>query len=198
MTGTLAKFRGSSAGLSLLETIVAALILAVALVGLLAALLSEVRLRRISKERALARNAAERTLSAIRGMPSLVEAYQRFGGAGPGESVDVHGLADPAAGEQVGRVIVWRRKGGNPPDPASALPLSGADLQEARTRFGMAFPLTLTGAEGAANPDFLDTNTDGAVNAADMPSLMPVTVRIRWRSQSAVITEYFTTLVGVR
>ncbi|MHC4599163.1 MAG: type IV pilus modification PilV family protein [Planctomycetota bacterium] len=134
MTGTRANIRGSTAGLTLLETIVAALILAVALVGLLAALVSEVRLRRINKERALARNAAERTLSAIRGMESLVEAYQRFGGVGPEATFDVRGLADPAPGERVGRVIVWRRKGGNPPDPASTPPLSGADLQEARTR----------------------------------------------------------------
>jgi hypothetical protein len=198
LTGTRTDSRGSSAGLTLLETIVAALILAVALVGLLSALVSEVRLRRVNKERALARNAAERTLSAIRGMPTLVEAYQRFGGAGPEATFVVPGLAEPAPGQPVGRVIVWRRKGGNPPDPGSPSPLTGADLQEARTRFGMGFPLALVGAEGAANPDFLDTNTDGAVNVADTPSLMPVTVRIRWRSHSAVITEYFTTLVGVR
>jgi hypothetical protein len=95
-------------------------------------------------------------------------------------------------------VIVWRLKGGNPPDPGSGLPLTGADLQEARDRFGMAFPLALTGRETAAGAEFLDTNGDGNVDGGDRPSIMPVTVRLRWRSHSGVVTEYFNTIVGDR
>jgi len=189
---------GQDGGLSLIEVIVDTLILSVALVGLVAALISEMRLRQVNTEKALARDAAGRALSAIRGMLDLVEAYGRFGGGGPEETFDVHGLALPAPGTPVGRVIVWRDKGGNPPDPASSLPLAGADLQEARTRFGMAFPLTLVGRETAARNDFLDTNGDGNVDGADRPSIMPVTIRLRWRSHSGIVTEYFNTIVGDR
>jgi type II secretory pathway pseudopilin PulG len=184
--------------LTLLEVVVSASILAIAMVGLVSALLSSMRLRELNKERAVARNAAEKTLSSLRGMGDIVGAYTRFGGGQTEETFDVTGLADPAPGQSVGRVIIWRQKHGNPPDPNSPIPWPGTDLQDARTSFGMAFPLTMIGAEGPAQVDYLDTNLDGFVNGADTPSLMPVTVRVRWRSRSGVITEYFSTVIGRR
>jgi prepilin-type N-terminal cleavage/methylation domain-containing protein len=189
---------GRRRGISLIEVMITVGILSVVLTGLVAALLSSMRLRQLNAEKATARNAAEQALSAMRGMGSIREAYIRFGGGGPEGTFEVFGLAAPAAGEAVGRVIVWRNKSGNPPDPGSTLALSAADAQEARSRFGMPFPLALIGTEGPFGTDFLDTNGDGGVSAADNPSLMPVTVRIRWRSRSGVITEYFSTVLGLR
>jgi len=185
-------------GMTLIEVIFTTAILAVALVGLVAALLSSMRLRQLNAEKAIARNAAEQALSAMRGMGNIRNAYARFGGGGPEETFEIYGLAAPPGATGAARVIVWRRKTGNPPDPASTLGLSAADIQEAQTRFGMPFPLALIGAEGPAGVDFLDTNGDGNVTAADTPSLMPVTVRVRWRSRSGIITEYFSTVLGVR
>ncbi|MHC4777270.1 MAG: type IV pilus modification PilV family protein, partial [Planctomycetota bacterium] len=62
-TGMSIRGAAPEGGLTLLEVIVSSLILSVALVGLIAALISETRLRQVNKEKALARNAAERTLS---------------------------------------------------------------------------------------------------------------------------------------
>ncbi|MHC4779976.1 MAG: type IV pilus modification PilV family protein [Planctomycetota bacterium] len=187
----------AEAAFSLIEVMVAASILAVALVGLVSALLSSMHLRQLNKEKAVARNAAERALSAIRGMPDIVQAYGRFGGGGPEEGFDVFGLA-AVPGQQVGRVIVWRRKNGAPPDPQSALPWTAPDLLAARNSMGTPFPLPMVGMEGAASTDYLDTDGDGGVDATDTPSLMPVTVRVRWRSRTGVITQYFSTVVGRR
>ena len=190
--------RSGSGGLTLLEVIISTAVLSVAMVGLVAGLLSAMRLRQLNEEKALARNAAERALSAMRGMPSISDAYDRFGGGGREETFDVYGLASPGGGELVGRVIVWRRKNGNPPDPDSAMTWPPADLLEARQRFGRPFPLTMVGEEGPFGIDYLDTNADGVVDGTDTPSLMPVTVRIRWRSRAGIITEYFSTVIGVR
>lgn len=185
-------------GFTLLEVIVATSVLAIALVGLISGLTSSMRLRQMNQDKALARNEAERVLSAIRGMPSIVEAYQRFGGAGSENTFDVYGLPQPAPNQPVGTVIVWRRKDGNPPDPAAATPLTAQDRLEAMARFGAPFPLNMTGEEGPFGNDFLDTNLDGVVDGADTPTLMPVTVRIRWRSRNGIVTQYFSTIVGRR
>ena len=202
MGATLRGHPNRRSGMTLIEVVISASILAIAMVALVSALLSGMRLREVNKEKALARNAAEQALSAIRGMGSgpqgIVDAYIRFGGGGGAETFDVYGLASPAPGESVGRVIVWRRKDGNPPDPLSALVWAPADLQEARARFGMNFPLGLVGAEGPFANEYLDTDGNGTVNGADSPNLMPVTVRIRWRSRSAIVSEYYSTVVGLK
>jgi hypothetical protein len=130
-------------------------------------------------------------------MPTLQEAYARFGGGGVEETFQVHGLAEPAPGVPVGRVIVWRSKNGNPPDPGSAIGWTADDRTEAQNRIG-GVPLTFTGGETAAVSDYLDTNLNGSVDGADTPTIMPVTVRIRWRSHSSVVTEYFSTVIGIR
>jgi hypothetical protein len=197
--------RSGREGLTLLEVVFATAILAVAIVGLVSSLLSSMQLRRMNAEKALARNAAEEVLSAVRGMGTIVDAYARFGGGGPQETFDVPGLASAAAGVPVGTVIVWRNKNGSPPDPASANPPTGADLTEAQARLGLPFPLALVGTEGPNSSDFLDTPDlvtglpNGIVDSNDHPSLMPVTVRIRWRFRGgAVMTEYFSTVIGKR
>ena len=98
----------------------------------------------------------------------------------------------------MGRVIVWRMKNGAPPDPLSPLPWTGPDLLAAQNSLGVPLPLGLMGLEGPAANDYLDTNGDNVVDAGDTPSLMPVTVRVRWQSRTGVITQYFSTIVGRR
>ncbi len=183
-------------------------VLVVAIVGLVSAILAATRLRQLNAEQSSARNEAERVLSAVRGMQSVRDAYARFGGGGSQETFDVHGLAGPSAGERSGRVIVWRLKSSltvrtNPPqpDPLSTLNIPAAELLEAQASFSGSFPAplqTMAGVAGTAWDDFFDTNGDGAYNSLDEPRLMPVTVRIRWRSRSAVVTRYFSTVVCAR
>lgn len=184
-------------GFSLLEVIVASSILAITMVALVSALISGMRLREMNRDKALARNEAERVLSALRGMPTIFDAYSRFGAGGVEETFDVYGLAGPP-GEQVGRVIFWRRKDGNPPDPDSTYVWTAADLAEAQGRVGMPFPLPLVGAESALGQDYLDTDGSFTFDGLDQPSIIPVTVRIRWMSRGRAQTEYFSTVIGIR
>ena len=178
--------------------VIASSILAIAMIALVSGLLSGMRLREQNKEKAMARNAAERVLSAMRGMPSIPDAYDRFGGGGVEETFDVYGLAGPGGGEQVGRVIVWRLKNGTVADPDSSYVWTGNDFQMAQDRFGMPFPLTIVGNEGFHGTDYLDTDVPVGVDALDNPTVMPVTVRVRWRSRNGILTEYFSTIIGVR
>lgn len=183
-------------------------VLVVAIVGLVSAILATTRLRQLNSEQSAARNEAERVLSAVRGMQSVRDAYARFGGGGSQETFDVHGLSGPSAGERPGRVIVWRRKSSltnraapPQPDPLSALAIPAGDLLEAQASFSGSFPAPLdavAGVTGTAWDDYFDTDGDGAYNSLDDPRLMPVTVRIRWRSRSAVVTKYFSTVVCTR
>lgn len=199
--------RARTGGLTLVEIIIATSVLVVGLTGLVAAILSATRLRQMNAEYAKARAAAESTLSAIRGMPGLLQAYDRFGGGGDHETFAVQGLAEPSPGEPAGRVIVWRRKSAlknDPPpapDPASTLPFPQDEILAAQQAFSTTFPAPLessAGIQGTGWNDFLDTNGDGIVDGADAPRILPVTVRIRWRSRSGVVTRYFSTVVGRR
>jgi prepilin-type N-terminal cleavage/methylation domain-containing protein len=182
-------------GFTLVEIMLALAVMAVGTIGLVSAIIGGMRLEQINAEKALARNAAERVLSGLRGHPNLREAYARYGGGGSGETFDVRGLS-PVPGESAGRVIVWRIKSATPkPDPQSAWDLDGLDA--ARVAFG-PFPLPFVGNETAAGGDFFDTDGDGDYDDDDDPSIMPVTVRIRWKSRSGVRTEHFSTVLGVK
>jgi hypothetical protein len=200
--------RGRVQGFTLLETIIAMSVLFIAMAGIVSVLLSTVKLRKFNEGEAKARNAAEQVFSAIRGMSDVVDAYGRFGGGGPEETFDVRGLQEPAPGVPVGRIIVWRLKDSlkdratpPQPDPASALVLSQDDLLRAQMSFSSTFPAIMDAAAGAAGTawnDYLDTNGDGLVTSADDPQLMPVSVRLRWRSQSGVTTQYYSAIIGKR
>jgi hypothetical protein len=182
--------------LTLVEIMVTSAILLGATITFVAGMLSATHLHRLNTEKATARREGERILTQIRDMPGIVPAYQRFGGGGPGERFAVVGLASPAQGEPVGRIVVWRRKSGAPPDPASPFAWTPADLAEIRSRFSGGGPLPFVGKEGTLADDYLDTNRDGFVDENDSPSLMPVTVRIRWRSGHGIVTEYFSAVIG--
>jgi len=58
--------------------------------------------------------------------------------------------------------------------------------------------VTTPNATGTAWNDFLDTNGDGTVDAGDDPQVMPVTVRIRWRSNTGIKTKHFSAVMGRR
>ncbi|GEM_PF-3499537 len=185
-------------GFTLIEVMIAVAVVAVALIALLTGLLSSSDLQSANKEALLAQNAAEQVFSGMRGMRDLRAAYLRWGPGGPEETFEVFGLAAPPPGSQVGRVIFWRWKDGSPPDPSSTAPWTSADLQEARSRLGVPFPLPWTGNEGALGADYLDTDGNGIFDTLDEPSLLPVTVRIRWRGRHGVKTRYYSTVLGTR
>lgn len=196
------------AGFSLLETMIAMVMLFVSMAGILSAYLNCLWEQQVNTEEARARNAAEQVLSALRGMPDLVEAYQRFGGGGPEETFAVRGLQGPSVNDAAGRVIVWRRKDSlknrvtpPQPDPGSAMFLSQSDLLAAQQAFSSTFPAVLDTAAGMTGTgwnDFLDTNGNGTVDITDDPQVMPVTVRIRWRTRSGIRTHYFSAVIGRR
>jgi len=201
--------RRSTEGFTLIEIMVAVTVLVIALVGLFSALVTGMQLRRLNEEKSKVRNAAEQKLSSLRGMPTIVDAYSRFGGGGEAETFSIHGLADPSATEPAGRIIVWRNKTAlknrtNPPqpDPGSTLtPLTQQEILDAQASLSQSF-LTLLDtapdAEGTAWTDFLNTNGDTVVDLADEPQIMPVTVRIRWRTRHGIVTQYFSTVIGNR
>lgn len=195
-------------GFSLIETMITMTVLSISLMGIFSALITCMQVRKMNENNAMARNAAEGVLSGIRGMPGIVEAYQRFGGGGSEETFTVRGLQDPSANEPCGRVIVWRLKSSiknrvNPPqpDPGSALAMSKDDVLAAQTAFAESYPNimeTMANMSGTAWDDYIDTNTDGVVNDLDEPQIMAVTVRIRWRSHSGLNTRYFSGIIGRR
>ncbi len=198
----------NTSGFGLVDTMIAMAILFIALAGILSAHVSFVALRRVNMEKALARNAAEQSFSAVRGMLGIVEAYSSYGGGTTGETFDIRGLQRPSASEPVGRIIVWRLRSSlkdqvNPPqpDPESSLTLDYSDLLAAQTAFISSFPdgmESISYATGTGWNDYLDTNNDGAVDSADDPQLLLITIRIRWRSPSGVRTNYFSTIIGRR
>ena len=57
---------------------------------------------------------------------------------------------------------------------------------------------SMPNAVGTGWNDYLDTNGDGLVTGADDPQLMPVSVRIRWRSPSGIATQYYSAIIGRR
>ncbi len=208
-TGTWNRLTGrkvSSRGFTLVELVITMSVLSIALTGIFSAVMSNMQLRKLNADKALARNAAERVLSGARGMPGIVEAYLRFGGGGPEEAFTIRGLQDPSTNETAGRVIVWRLKSSlqnnvNPshPDPGSSLPLSQADILAVQASFASSFPNvmdTMANIPGTGWDDYIDTNMDGVVNDSDDPQIIGISVRIRWRSHSGLITQYFSGLIG--
>jgi type II secretory pathway pseudopilin PulG len=192
----------------MIETMISMAVLMIAMASIMTTLLNGTRLRQVNEDNARARNAAEETLSAIRGMMNIPDAYNRFGGGGAEEIFNIRGLQGLAPNTPAGRVIVWRLKSSlkdratpPQPDPGSALILSQNELLEAQRAFSDTYPGILdsaANATGTAWDDFLDTNGDTFVDAADDPQVMPVTVRIRWQSQTGVITRYFSAIIGRR
>ena len=77
------KLRSTSKGFTLIEVIIAMSVLFIAVASIVSATLVCMQLRQLNHEKALARNSAEQVFSAIRGMPSIIDAYNRFGGSGP-------------------------------------------------------------------------------------------------------------------
>jgi hypothetical protein len=87
------------------------------------------------------------------------------------------------------------------PDPDSTLLLSQDEILAAQNSFASAFPNSLDSiAEvyGTSWDDFLDTNNDGLLTLIDDPKVLPVTVRVRWRTNSGMMTQYFSSVIGNR
>jgi len=200
--------KDKQSGFTLIETMISMSVMLIAVAGLVSSILMCVKLRQTNEEKAKARNAAEQTFSAIRGMSGIVDAYNRFGGGRSEETFSVSGLSDPSATEQAGRIIIWRLKDSlkdrtNPPnpDPDSSLAFSQTDIRDAQNSFSSSFPNemeSLADTPGINWTDFIDTNGDSLVNSGDSPQLMPVTLRLRWRTRTGMTTQYFSALIGQR
>lgn len=166
------RSRGRS-GFSLLEVAVAACVLAIALSGLIGALVTTAKLHRVSAETALAHRAAVEALEDLQGVPfdELFRIYNAstdddagLSVAARGADFDVPGL-DAALGDADGLC-------GEIEFPALANG-TAAELREdfADARLGMPRDLDRDGA------------IDGADHAGDY-ELLPVRVRVRWRGVS--------------
>lgn len=168
--GACAGARRARAAFSLLEVVIAIVVLLVAALGVSKAILASGRAEQMTRESDLATQAARRVLESIQA-EAFAEAFRRYnsdpnddpGGAGtaPGAAFNVAGLtaaegdADGICGE-----VVFPSIAGAP----------GA-LREDAVDGGLGMPH--------------DLNGDGVIDAADHAGdykLLPVRVRVRWRS----------------
>jgi type II secretory pathway pseudopilin PulG len=166
--GTNRSRRAGSAGFSLVEVMIAGLVLTVAAVGMSSALLSSMTLQRGELETALARHAAQRVVEEMRGT-SFADVFRGYNtntgddtGIVPrGAAFDVFGLT-PQDGDpdgRCGRVVFPTIGTGN-----------GEKLVEGVNDPGLGMPL--------------DLDRDGAVDMLDHSGdyvLLPVRVRVEWR-----------------
>lgn len=192
-------------GFTLLEVMVAAGILAIAIVGLLSVLTSAQRLQQQTRESTLALNSIRDKLEELRNYPNFNENWTGAGGTNPARPlVDYYAQAgpNPRTGMAYNQFAV---AGLNPDRPWSAADdLDGdtfRDLAEAgdteqdavvgfvqfftdetqndedAVRVGLPMDLTGDGAAVTAN-----VNVDADANGFRDYNMMPVTVRVEWRS----------------
>jgi type II secretory pathway pseudopilin PulG len=167
---TNASKRSGAAGFTLIEVMIAGLVLTVAAVGMSGAILSSMALQRGEIETALARQAARRVVEEMRGTPfaDVYRAYNADAGddAGlalpaQGAGFDVFGLT-PQAGDPDGRC-------GRVMFPTLVVGAS-EDLVEDIDEPALGMPL--------------DLNRDGVLDLLDHADdyvVLPVRVRVEWR-----------------
>jgi type II secretory pathway pseudopilin PulG len=167
----LARGAKRRAGTSLVEVMIAAIVLTVAVAGASGSMLSAMVLQRSQSESALARQAARRVLEELQGRPftEVFRAYNRsvsddagLAKAASGANFAVAGLT-PQAGDadgQCGQVIF----------PSVLNPDGTEDLDE------------LSGDASLGMPYDLDNDTNWEMlTAADPYTVLPVRVRVEWR-----------------
>lgn len=161
--------RRSRAGFSLVEIVVAGLVLAIAVCGMSGSMVSAVAVNRVNRETALAQEAVQRQMELLQGTV-FEETFQRFNtnpgddpavGASPGANFAVFGL-DVTDGDPDGRA-------GQIEFPT--LDVAGVlQLREDVFDPALGMPRDLN---GSGNVD--------ALNHANDYRLLPVRVRVQWR-----------------
>jgi hypothetical protein len=167
---------GARAGFGLLELCFALLVLIVGLGGLVKMLLGDLALHERSRSLALATHGSRSVLERLGALP-LAEAFASYN-AEPGD--------DPAGGAPGSAFAV----AGLEPDPADADGQCGEVLFP--TPSGLPGVLSELGGSGFPGGPF-DLNLDGDALDADVTAqaaILPVVVRVRWRSQSGAIETY--------
>lgn len=177
--------RRSREGYTLVEVMVAAMVVGIAVLGAISAILSSVGLTRVNRDTAVARQAAQRRLEELQAVP-FAEIFAAFND----DPADDAGLSVPAPGS--GFVVEGLRAVDGDPDG-----LCGR----------VSFPVDPAGPAGWLREDLvdlglgtpMDLNLDGgqdAVNHAGDYQLLPVRVEVRWWSLSGErTTELVTVLV---
>lgn len=163
--------RRSRAGFSLVEIVVAGLVLAIAVCGMSGSMVSAVAVNRVNRETALAQEAVQRQMELLQGTV-FEETFRRFntnpnddpGGAGSaaGANFAVFGL-DVADGDADGRVGQIEF----PTVDVAGVPQLREDVVDAT----LGMPRDLNGSGGTI--DALDHSGDYR--------LLPVRVRVQWR-----------------
>lgn len=158
--------RGSRTGFSLVELLVAATLIVVALTGIAGSMLSSMALNRVNRDTALAQQAASRALEELRSVPfeEAFFVYNATQGDNPGGTVPergpnfaVPGLT-PLASDLDGLV------------GQIEFPVVADDLHEDVEDEGLGMPRDLNG----------DLAIDGLDHSEDR-LLLPVRVRLEWR-----------------
>lgn len=178
------RAHGARAAFSMLEIVIAIVVLLVAALGVSKAILSSGRAEQMTRESDRATQAARRVLESIQAEP-FAEAFRRYnslaaddpGGAGtaPGANFSVPGLtaAEGDADGLPGEVIF---------PSVAATP---GQLREDAVDAALGTPRDLDG--------------DGVVDAADHANdylLLPVRVRVRWRSASGTGVAELRTMIA--
>lgn len=163
--------RRSQAGFSLVEIVIAGLVLAIAVCGMSGSMVSAVAVNRVNRETALAQEAVQRQMELLQGT-EFTEVFRRFnttaaddagllgGAAGPNFAVFGLDVQDGDADGRVGRVEF-------PVIDVAGVPQLREDVVDA----ALGMPRDLNGSGGA--PD--------ALNHANDYRVLPVRVRVQWR-----------------
>ena len=175
--------RDGCSGFSQVELLCAITVLALAMLGFSVGLISSLRMASAVRERALATEHARRVIEELQDT-NFAQVFALYdataaddpGGAGtaPGASFTVEGLTpvtDDADGK-VGEIV---------------FPVSGSQLREDVVSHSLGMPR--------------DLNGNGAIDASDHAAdyqLLPVLVRVRWRSQGAPMTVELRTILCQR
>jgi type II secretory pathway pseudopilin PulG len=173
-------------GYSLVEVMMAAVVVGVAVLGAVSAILSSVGLTRVNRDTAVARQAARRAIEEVQGVP-LQEVFAAFNDT----AADDAGLTVAASGADfavAGLTPVF-----NDPDGMCG-----------RITFPVAAGAPAVLREDVADPGLgmpLDLNLDGLIDGADHSGdyvLLPVRVQVQWRGPGGVQTTELTTVLTER
>jgi len=163
--------QASRAGAGLVEVMIAAIVVGVALLGAVVAMVDSMSLTRVNRDAAVARQAARLELESLQGVT-----FSQIFAAYNDDAADDVGLTVPASGAGF--------------EVAGLTPQFGdADGMSGR----ISFPVEDGGPAGVLREDLVDArfgmprdlNLDGVIDAADHSDdyvLLPVRVQVEWRS----------------
>ena len=175
------------AGFSLVEVLIAAVILAVAITGIAGSMLSSMALNRVNRDTAVAQQAARRALEELRGVPfeEVFAVFNANPGDNPGGLVAERGPGFAVAGLDL---VVGDPDGLAGRIEFPVVPVGGLqELREDVVDVGLSMPRDLDG-DGAI--DLLDH--------ADDYTLLPVRAIVEWRGVTGVRRIELETMLSVR